>query len=1594
MPEGGKSLSAKAICKLRHLGKFATSRKAIPVFKGVLAYIIAFILIFPRGFDDLSQVPITFTGTILIVIAGTPGKSVGACLTATFFAILGVCIGSLNFVILAHLGHEPVAQAVVFAVMVYLLALIKAQGLKYFGFSLLAILMGFNGIYTSMMLGTGFSSTYLKEYIKWGSAIVLFVNLFVFPVSSERELRKLLVMSLEHVATYSHLLAKTYTLTLTDEERDARARLAQTIRADFGLLTMKMAETSAEINWSRWSMDDYLALITSHTSISNIHSQNATLFKEYFLPSTLKPFQRMRRDIDIAIQEISEALGGPPARTTRPSECDTDSPPKDLEKSAVPGPTSISYPTTAGAEQDLRKRALLAGSSAARTATGNDTPAAAADEDEQDEIRERLRRVAARLAEEVANEGLSPAGGDKPLPTSATTALSLSTKTATASDHSDADHKQDHGHGSKPARKCTCGPSAILNDFNAFRLKQQELLGAALVCGRLHGGSSRLRLYEERKSVAQEEGRDWVRGEAEMRKRRGATSRATSVKASEVDREPSRPVSTVDFDLEEGIQDEEDDPKKVREDQMMTDTRQCLVRVYSLLYALNQFAHELSTFHEAVISRKTRPKRVHVHLFETLAGKVHKAERKRKERAQRPPISNRTPRSETGDMEIDNASQVEDRELCVREALAILEQQEYVPQNVNIWQKLERAKRLFESPTSIYAGKTAAATLIFAVLIWAPATRQWFINYGLTGGLITVVVALTPTLGQTLFTFVMQIAGSAVGYIMAIIVLEAFKDVGGYRFNPYGITCLVGLFAIPFQYLIYEKPMYFTLALLALNGTGVIVVTEWTVQQYQGRHNYDSPPYRAGKALSSLAVALAIVGTFQLVVLRNPARRQLRESTARIVYGLLGYNTILQAYVRATMPADPAFRAPQAALERVEHDLRHREMKLQTQLIEVMPLLMFANSEPQLAKHRYREARAAIGTTPFDEYIIEEFISVLSPYRRRFTRTIKTSFYLFPLPHDIQGVTDWQADFIHDALVLSTRMARSETGANSVKSEEFSRYWYYLLTVSTIGEQLKEMEAACKELFGELEDHPRSGIHQSHDVLNSEGWTNPGPFSTTAPTLHAIGVPGATHSIDASFDAYIQRKESLSEASHDLMPLSVLETALAVGENMHKVGFHTGNKIFPVLMKTIRGYTDIHKGEILSHYYGLLCVRHLIRMVCIGTLKQNKMLDPFLEELKPSMERVTVADRLAEKALGCMSKALYTEDLSNVADALGCSKKTGTAFVLEGGLGFRDVRFLVDVVWKSRKAIIPLRRDEILPGLPALFPSFYVCYRISSAILERPTRPWGKLQDILLRCYLGDTSLPERAILRQLAIFLHHRIQEYKIPEDYVPVDQEDFCAIAGAWSDMLTPPLDLALAPVMLLDVSIILFRWIFRLMANPRENEGTLVAEWLAPAIMAGGFERLRLEIDRERDGPMALPRRGFTRNYAAELFGHSSVIGKSIQSSAVKDKFVQTLYELDFHELAGRVLLLVTREDVNQYTENEPDKLMHYIESLDRISEALNDALPPHSPNLSEINGNLGATSPKKVLREEPHIGSIPMQLSTMCGSDSVCTTPRGE
>ena len=151
---------------------------------------------------------------------------------------------------------------------VYVYALVKAQGLRFFGFALLGTVMAFNGtllsniavsfikqqstgVYTTRYLSylgisePTFSPPYLQNYIEsycWGAAIVITVNLLVFPISSERQFRSTLVTSLYHVSTLLHLLSKTYTLDITEEEKKSRDMLSGSIRRDFAELNARLSK--------------------------------------------------------------------------------------------------------------------------------------------------------------------------------------------------------------------------------------------------------------------------------------------------------------------------------------------------------------------------------------------------------------------------------------------------------------------------------------------------------------------------------------------------------------------------------------------------------------------------------------------------------------------------------------------------------------------------------------------------------------------------------------------------------------------------------------------------------------------------------------------------------------------------------------------------------------------------------------------------------------------------------------------------------------------------------------------------------------------------------------------------------------------------------------------------------------------------------------------------------------------------------------------------------------------------------------------------------------------------------------------------------
>lgn len=106
---------------------------------------------------------------------------------------------------------------------------------------------------------------------------------------------------------------------------------------------------------------------------------------------------------------------------------------------------------------------------------------------------------------------------------------------------------------------------------------------------------------------------------------------------------------------------------------------------------------------------------------------------------------------------------------------------------------------------------------------------------------------------------------------------------------------------------------------------------------------------------------------------------------------------------------------------------------------------------------RFQEARIALGREPFDPYILENMIQVLSPYRKQAHITAKVSLYLSatsllsksPLPNDAIIVDKHTQDFIEDAVIVSARMATSDIGAAAVKEGMRISLSIYRLTRST-----------------------------------------------------------------------------------------------------------------------------------------------------------------------------------------------------------------------------------------------------------------------------------------------------------------------------------------------------------------------------------------------------------------------------------------------------------------------------------------------------------------------------------------------------------------
>lgn len=99
-----------------------------------------------------------------------------------------------------------------------------------------------------------------------------------------------------------------------------------------------------------------------------------------------------------------------------------------------------------------------------------------------------------------------------------------------------------------------------------------------------------------------------------------------------------------------------------------------------------------------------------------------------------------------------------------------------------------RMVNLITSRGSRYAFKVAAALSCLLAILWAPTSREFFLNYAVRNSTVPLLLALMPTLGLSVLSWAGQLGGAALGVLYAGLIMLIWRGIGRQAY------CVPGLF--------------------------------------------------------------------------------------------------------------------------------------------------------------------------------------------------------------------------------------------------------------------------------------------------------------------------------------------------------------------------------------------------------------------------------------------------------------------------------------------------------------------------------------------------------------------------------------------------------------------------------------------------------------------------------------------------------------------------------------------------------------------------------------------------------------------------------
>ncbi|KAF8598411.1 hypothetical protein BDV93DRAFT_338358 [Ceratobasidium sp. AG-I] len=248
-----------------------------------------------------------------------------------------------------------------------------------------------------------------------------------------------------------------------------------------------------------------------------------------------------------------------------------------------------------------------------------------------------------------------------------------------------------------------------------------------------------------------------------------------------------------------------------------------------------------------------------------------------------------------------------------------------------------------------------------------------------------------------------------------------------------------------------------------------------------------------------------------------------------------------------------------------------------------------------------------------------------------------------------------------------------------------------------------------------------------------------------------------------------------------VMPLALLETILRQPDL--KQGYCYGDHPLTALILTLRNYERVNTGRIFKYYYGFLCIRCIMHIVCVGVLVETGTLDAFLTSLDQNLDWKQLCSSVAHKTIHQTVSAIQPE--SEPATRARFVAVFGNQKVLPsvGGITASNCTFVFRLLWEDRTSFLTLCERGILPGCPALL------YIFSRVILAQPRTSVDiqtrLIQELCIRKYLSSSNR-EKYALREVSRSASHQAPKMK-PIDLGEAVLEDNLVFICAYIRMVS---------------------------------------------------------------------------------------------------------------------------------------------------------------------------------------------------------------